>query len=124
VGIAVGPDGGVWFTEIAAGQIGRRAPDGRITEYPLPDRSARPHAVTTDADGTAWFTEWGGNRVGSITSDGMVTAHDLPTPASEPHGITVGPDGALWTALETGALARIGPTTNITTRNTEKENAS
>jgi virginiamycin B lyase len=127
VGIAAGPDGSVWFTEIAAGQIGRRAPDGRITEYPLPDRSARPHAVTTDADGTAWFTEWGGNRVGSITSDGTVTVHDLPTPASEPHGITVGPDGALWTALETGALARIKPTstrTTITTKHTEQRNAS
>ncbi|WP_442814067.1 Vgb family protein [Streptomyces sp. NBC_01761] len=115
------------FTEIAAGQIGRRAPGGRITEYPLPNRSARPHAVTTDADGTAWITEWGGNRVGSITSDGTVTVHDLPTPASEPHGISVGPDGALWTALETGALARIKPTstrTTITTKHTEQRNAS
>ncbi|AKL70789.1 hypothetical protein [Streptomyces sp. Mg1] len=99
VGIAASHDGGIWSTKIAAGQIGHRAPDGRITEYPLPDRSARPLAVTTDADGT-------------------VTVHDLPTPASEPHGITVGPDGALWTALETGALARISPTT----RNTGQRN--
>ncbi|MER6778023.1 MULTISPECIES: YciI family protein [unclassified Streptomyces] len=121
--ICNGPDGALWFTEIAAGQIGRRTPDGWITEYPLPNRSARPHAATTDADGTAWFTEWGGNRVGSVISDGTVTVHDLPTPASEAHGITVGPDGALWTALETGALARIKPSTNrtaIATKHTEQ----
>ncbi|MFE9799778.1 hypothetical protein ACFYP6_12970 [Streptomyces goshikiensis] len=89
----------VWFTMNQANAIGRIGMDGRITEYPLPDRSARPHAVTTDANGT-------------------VTVHDLPTPAFEPHGITVGPDGALWTALETGALARISPTT----RNTGQRN--
>lgn len=107
VGITAGHDGALWFVEIAAGQIGRITPDGKIIEFPLPDRTARPHAVTVDGDGAAWFTEWGGNRVGTITPDGSVTVHDLPTPDSEPHGITVGPDGALWTALEIGTLARI-----------------
>jgi virginiamycin B lyase len=56
-----------------------------------------------------WFTEWAGNRVGSITVDGDVEEHDLPTAGSEPHGIALGPDGALWTTLETGALARVSP---------------
>ena len=97
----------MWFVEIAAGQIGRIAPDGGITEYPLPDREGRPHAITPGHDGVLWFTEWGGNRVGAVTIDGDIEVHDLPTPGSEPHGITLGPDGALWTALEIGALARI-----------------
>ncbi len=109
MGIAAGQDGALWFVEIAAGQIGRITPDGQVTEFPLPDRAARPHAITTGTDGTAWFTEWGTGRVGSITADGTITVHSLPTPGSEPHGITLGPDGALWTALEIGALARIAP---------------
>jgi virginiamycin B lyase len=92
---------------IAAGLIGRITTGGAVTEFPLPDRAGRPHAITPGADGALWFTEWGGNRVGSITTDGVIETHDLPTPGSEPHGITLGPDGALWTALETGALARI-----------------
>ncbi len=105
----------------------RRSRTLRTGSPGAPDRSARPHAVTTDADGTAWFTEWGANRVGSVASDGTVVVHDLPPPASEPHGITLGPDGALWAALETGALARIEPTTTrttITSKNTEQRNAS
>jgi virginiamycin B lyase len=93
--------------EITAGQIGRITPDGQITEFPLPDRAARPHAITSGPAETMWFTEWGGNRVGSITTDGVIKTHDLTIPGAEPHGITLGPDGALWTALETGALARI-----------------
>jgi virginiamycin B lyase len=80
----------------------------------LPDRTARPHAITVDGDGTAWFTEWAGNRVGTLTPDGTVTVHDLPTPHSEPHGIVRGPDGALWAALEIGALARIALTDSST----------
>ena len=79
-------------------------------EFPLPDRAGRPHGITAGGDGEMWFTEWGGNRIGSITPDGVVEVHDLPTPRSEPHGITLGPDGAVWTALETGALARLGST--------------
>ena len=84
-------------------------PDGRIDEFPLPDRAARPHAIVADPAGGCWFTEWGANRVGHIDPDGHITAHTLPTPASEPHGLTVTPDGAVWAALEIGAVAHLTP---------------
>jgi virginiamycin B lyase len=77
--------------------------------FPLPDPTAKPHAITATAAGDCWFTEWGANRLGRIGSAGDISEYDLPTPASEPHGITVGPDGAVWTALEIGAVARIAP---------------
>ncbi len=77
-----------------------------MTEYPLPDRQARPHAVTGGPDGALWFTEWGRGGVGRITTDGRITAYDLPRADCEPHGIAAY-DGALWCALETGSLARI-----------------
>jgi virginiamycin B lyase len=39
------------FVEILAGQLGRIDLDRKITEFPLPDRSAKPHAVVATEDG-------------------------------------------------------------------------
>ena len=39
-GIALGPDGNIWFTEYNAGKIGEITPGGTITEYTLPAGSA------------------------------------------------------------------------------------
>jgi virginiamycin B lyase len=97
----------MWFVEIAAGQIGRISRDGGIEEFPLPDRTAKPHAIVAVSVGDCWFTEWGANRIGRITTTGEIAEYDLPSPSSEPHGITAGPDAALWVALETGGVARI-----------------
>jgi len=33
--ITTGPDGNLWFTEFAANNIGKSAPDGTMTEYPI-----------------------------------------------------------------------------------------
>jgi virginiamycin B lyase len=84
--------------------VARITPDGAVTEFPLPDRTARPHAIVAAGDG-CWFTEWGANRVAHIGPTGTVTEHDLPVPRSEPHGLAVGPDGNLYVALETGSVA-------------------
>ena len=108
MGICRDADGAIWFVEIAAGQIGRIGPDGRIEEFPLPDRDARPHAIIADPTaGGCWFTEWAAGRIGHITPNGKIDEYDLPTPSSEPHGLTVAGDGTLYVALETGLLARL-----------------
>lgn len=99
----------LWFVEIAAGQIGKISVDGGITEFPLPDRTAKPHAIAAASTGDCWFTEWGANRIGHITDSGEIAEYSLPSPSSEPHGITLGPDGALWVALEAGKVARVEP---------------
>jgi virginiamycin B lyase len=54
VGIAAGPDGALWFAEIATGQIGRITPDTMIVEFALPDRASRPHDITLGPDGALW----------------------------------------------------------------------
>jgi virginiamycin B lyase len=41
-GITVGSDGALWFTETAAGQIGRITIAGVITEFPIPTPSSNP----------------------------------------------------------------------------------
>jgi virginiamycin B lyase len=94
---------GMWFAEIGAGQIGCITTTGEISEFPLPDRDARPHAIVSDGQGSCWFTEWAANRIGRIEPTGSMTEFELPTPNSEPHGITIAPtepSGSPWrTAL-------------------------
>ena len=105
VGIAATSDA-IWFVEIAAGQVGRICPDGRIHEFALPDRTARPHAIVADRHDCCWLSQWANSRVARVTADGHVCEITLPA-ASEPHGLTIGPDDALWVALEAGSAARI-----------------
>ncbi|PFX04887.1 Virginiamycin B lyase [Nocardia farcinica] len=106
VGLATAADG-AWFVELLAGQLGHVDRDGTVTEHPLPDRDARPHAVVVAPDGTVWFTEWAAARLGRRTADGEIT--ELALPGAEPHGLTVAPDGTLWVAMESGALVHVRP---------------
>ncbi|WP_439953445.1 virginiamycin B lyase family protein, partial [Escherichia coli] len=46
-GIAAGPDGGLWFTEVAADAVGRITTDGKVTEFPL--TSDPPGPASEDA---------------------------------------------------------------------------
>lgn len=52
-GITTGPDGALWWVEIAAGRIGRITTGGEISGFPLPDPAARPHAIAADPTVTA-----------------------------------------------------------------------
>ncbi|WP_186382249.1 virginiamycin B lyase family protein [Amycolatopsis bartoniae] len=55
--ITTGPDGSLWCTSRSDALV--RITDDGVTEFPLPDRTARPHAVAADPAGGCWFTEWG-----------------------------------------------------------------
>ena len=111
VGIAVGDDGAAWFCEILAGAIGRVDRRGAVTEFALPDRASKPHAIAADpAGGGCWFTLWGSDQLARITLDGAFSAPfiDLaPSGHTEPHGVAVGADGTVWVAMESGALLAV-----------------
>src|SRR5437764_9141592 len=96
--IAAGPDGNLWFTELAGNRIGRITPAGVVTEFPLPAAGSAPSSITRGSDGNLWFTENGGNRIGRITPAGAISEFPIPSafPAGGPSEITAGPDGALW----------------------------
>jgi virginiamycin B lyase len=55
-----GPDGNVWFTELAGNRIGSITPGGTITEYATP---ASPYGITAGPDGNIWFTEPSAGKV-------------------------------------------------------------
>jgi streptogramin lyase len=112
MGIALGSDGNIWFTEHDAGRIARVTPGGVVTEYPL-DPASEPTDITAGPDGNLWFTEYAGNQIGRITTSGTITEFPVPTANSGPGVITDGPDGRLW--FTEGTVHRMG---RITTAGT------
>ena len=116
-GIVLGPDMDVWFTERAAGKIGRvrtaiqgpatPIPAFPITEYSLPVNSY-PSAITTGPDGALWFAN--GDTVGRITTAGVVSTFELGG-AGYSVAIVAGPDGNLWVATTLVSIA--GPAGKI-----------
>jgi len=114
-GIAVGPDGALWFMD-SADKIGRITTQGQITEFAL-STLAHPMGITTGPDGALWFTQPGPNQIGRITTQGQITEFALPSSPDSPSnggGITTGPDGALWFTQGWGPLGRITTQGHIT----------
>jgi virginiamycin B lyase len=113
--VTVGPDGAVWFTEGAAGKIGRITPDGIVRkEFSLPNHSASPVDIVRGPDNNLWFTEWSGNKIGRMSIRGKLREFRIPTANSGAAGITVGPDKALWFCeANANKIARITTTGSI-----------
>jgi streptogramin lyase len=110
IGIAVGPDGNLWFPEPGVNEIGRITLAGVITEFPAGDG---PNFITSGPDGNLWFTEEPGSAIVKMTTSGVVLAV-YPT-SYYPAGITAGPDGNLWFTLpNTSQIGRITPNGVIT----------
>jgi streptogramin lyase len=118
-GIAAGPDGNVWFAEIgnsadppynpSAAAIGRVAPDGTITDFPIPLESLA-FSVSAGPDGNLWITETNANRIGRLSTTGTLTEFPVPTAQSGLQGIAAGPDGNLWFAEQSAnKIGRITP---------------
>jgi len=106
VGIAVGSDGALWFTEVwydASGSIGRITTSGAITMYAVPGQGNQgigPLQIAAGPDGAMWFTEQTApgpsDWVGRITMSGTITEYANSTTSDGTAGITSGPDGAMW----------------------------
>ncbi len=56
LGITLGPDGALWFTEGYGSKIGRITTAGAISEYLLPTSPAEPSGITAGPDRALWFT--------------------------------------------------------------------
>jgi virginiamycin B lyase len=55
-GIAVGPDGALWYTDTGNGAIGRVTIDGATNEIPVSTQGGGPVGIATGPDGAIWFT--------------------------------------------------------------------
>ncbi len=116
LGITVGPDGNLWFTEYFANKIGSLNPtSGQFAEYTAGlSAGAGPNQITAAPGGALWFTEFGTGSIGRITTSGAVSQYQTPSgQTSEPRGIAEGPDGNLWfTEAATNKIGYINPTTD------------
>jgi streptogramin lyase len=113
-GITSGPDGNLWFSELASNKIGRITTAGTVTaEFNVPGGDVvneLPAGIVTGADGNVWFAEPTSNTIGRITPAGVVTQFDVPTANSAPADIALGPDGNLWFTEATGnQIGRLTP---------------
>ena len=73
-GIAAGPDGNLWFTELSTSQAALITPAGAITEFPLRAGPGGPIGITTGPDGNLWCAVFDGLYIGRVTPTGEVTA--------------------------------------------------
>jgi virginiamycin B lyase len=123
-GIALGPDGNLWFTEQSGDRIGRITPRGVLTEYSAGITPfSNPTAIAAGPDGNLWFTENAGfsgasttGRIGQITPSGAITEFSAGIPSgAHPAGIAAGSDGNLW-FTDNGAprVGRITPAGAVT----------
>jgi streptogramin lyase len=107
-GIAVGPDGNLWFTDSTdffstdKSGVGKITPGGSITEYELPSACTTPANILSGPDGNLWFISGakgpfcGG--IGRVTPSGTITEFEATfnSGAGSPRSLTLGPDGNLW----------------------------
>ena len=112
-GITQGPDGKLWFTDLATNKVGKITTQGSITEYALPAGSG-PAGITQGPDGNLWVAEDSTSKIAKITTSGTITEYALPA-GTVPLNITPGPDGNLWfTEAGTSKIAKITTSGSIT----------
>jgi virginiamycin B lyase len=94
LGITLGVDGALWFTESAAGNIGKIPTSGAsVTEYPIPTASSGPYAITVGADGALWFSETIANKIGRISDITFESFANVPGALTN---VAIGADGTVY----------------------------
>jgi virginiamycin B lyase len=97
--ITAGPDGALWFTNLAGNSIGRITTTGVVTTYSGPSIQG-PIDITPGPDGALWFVNWS-SSIGRITTSGVMTSYGGPK-LNGVQAVTAGPDGAIWFANYSG----------------------
>src|SRR5262249_37410363 len=103
VGIATGPDGNLWFTELYGNRIGRITTNGvLLAEFDCPTPNGDPAGITTGPEGNLWFTEIQGTKIGRLRA---------PTNRVR---ITAGPTVVTGAAFDI-TITALGPWGNVDT---------
>ncbi len=116
-GLALGPDGNVWFDEFD--HIGKITPAGKISEFPYPSGIAPNQygGVTAGSDGNVWFAASSANAIGRIDpASGKFKMFPIPATCI-PAPVVLANDGNVWfVCLSSSPLfGRITPKGKIAT---------
>jgi virginiamycin B lyase len=110
--VAPAPDGTVWFTAQASGEMGRLDPrTGRVRRIPLGSGSA-PHGVIVGPDRAAWVTDGGLNAIVRVDARSLrVRRFSLPGDRAGANLNTATFDrrGRLWFTGQSGVYGRLDP---------------
>ncbi len=96
IDIAAGPDGNLWFDNLADDGVGRITPSGAVTEF----ATVQPSVIQNGLDGSLIVT--GQNASGQpetalLSTTGTVTPYTIPAAMSQAFANYVGPaGGSLW----------------------------
>jgi streptogramin lyase len=99
VGISLGSDGNLWFTEFRTSKIGQLNSAGKISDVVTPTRHAEPNGIASGPGPNLnlWFAETNLGKVAQITTAGPpYTEYTLPDSAARPVSVTLGSDGNMW----------------------------
>src|SRR5712692_7690665 len=66
--VAPAPDGTVWYTAQATGELGRLDPASGATHHVRLGQGSAPHGVIVGPDGAAWVTDGGLNAIVRVDS--------------------------------------------------------
>lgn len=109
--IASGPDGNLWFTEIAANKLAAMDLSGQVVkEVAIPTAASGPAGIAPGRMNDIWFTE---STAGNIARYNLTTGQfsEYPVPDGRfrlPKTLTLGPDGNMWFTLDNvGGVGRV-----------------
>ena len=107
IGIALGSDNNLWFTEYNANKIGSVTPAGAVTEYPL-NITANPVDIIAGPNNSLWFTEPTTSEIGEISTTGTVHQFSTLSGSAAPLGIAVDPTNTNRMWFGESNLGKIG----------------
>jgi streptogramin lyase len=129
-GIALGPDGNVWFTMTASSgraYLGAITPSGTVMNYLFSETSPSAFCAASGPDGNIWFTEYFSNPSGGSdafyisTTAGAIAKRMLPNNGQDMFGITAGPDGNMWSVVTFSGTMSVPEIDRISTTGTVTE---
>jgi virginiamycin B lyase len=112
--VAPAPDGTVWYTAQASGELGRLDPEtGETHHIPLGAGSA-PHGVIVGPDDAAWVTDGGLNAIVRVDPE-TEAVRVFPLPHDQPNAnlntASFDGNGVLWFTGQNGIYGRFDPVT-------------
>ena len=108
--LAPAPDGGVWFTAQASGQLGWFEPATGRTELVALGSGSSPHGVIQGPDKAAWVTDGGQNAIVRVGwPDRALRRFSLPqgTPYANLNTCAFDGDGDLWFTGQGGYVGKV-----------------